>query len=65
MLNETIQSGSVTKAGSRRVKTHKPESAAALLTFRDPVLTSIVPDDEIHIGPELERTEQMMTHEVL
>ncbi len=35
------------------------------MTFRNPVLTSIVADDEIHIGPKLERAEQMVTHEIL
>lgn len=35
------------------------------MTLTDPVLTSIVANDEIHIGPKLERTEQMVTHEIL
>lgn len=28
------------------------------------VLTSIVANDKIHIGPKLERTEQVVTHEI-
>lgn len=28
-------------------------------------LTSIVANNEVHIGPELEWTEQMVTHEIL
>lgn len=29
------------------------------------VLTSIVANDEIHIGPKLKRAQQMVTHEIL
>lgn len=35
------------------------------MTFRNPVLTPVVADDEVHVGPELERAEQMVAHEVL
>lgn len=35
------------------------------MTLTYPVLTSIVADDEVHMGPKLERTEQIVTHEIL
>lgn len=46
-------------------QTHKSKSTADYMTFRNPVLTSIVANDEVHIGPKLERTEQIVTHEIL
>lgn len=45
--------------------THKPKTTEDHMIFRNPVLTSIVANDKIHIGPKLERTEQMVTHEIL
>lgn len=46
-------------------KTRKPKSTADHMTSRNQVLTSIVADDEIHIGPKLERAEQVVAHEIL
>lgn len=34
------------------------------MACRDVVLTSIVADDEIHIGPKVEGTEEVVTHEI-
>lgn len=45
--------------------TNKPKSTADYAAFRNLVLTSIIADEEIHIGPKLERAEQMVTHEIL
>lgn len=43
----------------------KSKANSRLLTFRWMVLTSIVTNDEIHIGPKLKRTQQVVTHEIL
>lgn len=35
------------------------------MSCTDAVLTSIVANDEIHIRPKVERTEEVVTHEIL
>lgn len=43
----------------------KVNRSADHTTFRNQFLTSVVAHNEIHIGPKLERAEQMVTHEIL